>query len=211
MLGVSTLMMTATWWQWWTISMTETLGFVTGGLCVWLIVREHWWNWPIGLMNNLFFASLFWNSRLYADMALQFLFAALAVYGWWNWTANRSQGSTNPSMAELGIERAKTWEWFVIAIFLPAGTLLLAYVLHLINGAAPFWDATTTILSLIAQYLLTRKRIENWYFWILADVIYIPLYISRDLTLTAILYGCFLVMCLIGLRTWNQSLSRFSQ
>jgi nicotinamide mononucleotide transporter len=73
-----------------------------------------------------------------------------------------------------------------------------------VNGAAPFWDSMTTILSLAAQYLLCRKRLENWLFWIAADVVYVPLYTSRHLPLTAGLYAVFLLMCIIGVREWSQ-------
>jgi nicotinamide mononucleotide transporter len=77
-----------------------------------------------------------------------------------------------------------------------------------VNDAAPLWDALTTVLSLAAQYLLCRKRFENWWFWIAADVIYIPLYLARKLPLTAVLYAVFLMMCLIGVREWSRSLKK---
>jgi nicotinamide mononucleotide transporter len=79
--------------------------------------------------------------------------------------------------------------------------------LRSVGGAAPFFDALTTTLSLAAQYLLTRKLIENWYIWITADIIYIGLYINRELYLTSALYALFLVLCLLGLRQWRQSLA----
>jgi nicotinamide mononucleotide transporter len=71
-----------------------------------------------------------------------------------------------------------------------------------VQGAAPFWDALTTVLSLAAQYLLSRKRFENWFLWIAADIIYVPLYFSRALPLIAVLYFVFLVMCIVGLMEW---------
>jgi nicotinamide mononucleotide transporter len=83
---------------------------------------------------------------------------------------------------------------------------LFREILFWANGAAPFWDALTTGLSLAAQYLLCRKRIENWYFWIVADAIYVPLYVSRDLPLTAVLYAIFLMLCVLGLVSWQRSI-----
>jgi nicotinamide mononucleotide transporter len=91
---------------------------------------------------------------------------------------------------------------------IPLCTWGLREILIAVNGAAPFWDSLTTVLSLAAQYLLCRKRFENWFFWIAADVIYIPLYLSRHLPLTAVLYAVFLAMCLIGVREWNRSLRK---
>jgi nicotinamide mononucleotide transporter len=75
-------------------------------------------------------------------------------------------------------------------------------VLVALHDAAPFLDALTTVLSLVAQYLLCRKRLENWIVWIVVDAIYVPLYLSRHLHLTALLYAVFLVMCVYGLRAW---------
>lgn len=174
----------------------EVLAFITGGLCVWLAVRQHVWNFPFGLANNALFFAIFLHSRLYADMGLQLVFFALGVYGWWNWARRGpNQEVLKPRFTGLG-------ELLAILVFVIAATFGIRQILVHTQGAAPFLDALTTSISLGAQYLLSRKRIENWCLWILADVIYVPLYFSRDLPLTAVLYGIFLVMCVVGLVTW---------
>ena len=73
-----------------------------------------------------------------------------------------------------------------------------------VHDIAPFWDALTTCLSLVAQALLNWKKLENWYFWIAADVVYVPLYVVKRLDLTAIVYVLFLAMCFLGLREWRR-------
>lgn len=200
MLGISALVFLLSYRGWWPIRVTEAWGFVTGGLCVWLVVRQHVWNWPIGLANNVFFFVLFLQARLFADMGLQVVYFGLGVYGWLNWLF----GGENRGV--LRISRTTRTEWMILAATIPIGTWALREILVAVNGAAPFWDSLTTVLSLAAQYLLCQKRFENWFFWIAADVIYIPLYLSRHLPLTAVLYALFLGMCLIGVREWNRSL-----
>ncbi|MEO6006079.1 MAG: nicotinamide riboside transporter PnuC [Opitutus sp.] len=196
---VSVLVVAASYAGWWSISETEAWGFATGGVCVWLVVREHLWNWPIGLANNVVFFVLFFKSALYADMGLQTVYFALGVFGWLNWRRGCAQ------RAGLPISRASRGDWIVVAVAIPLGTWVLREILIKVNGAAPFWDSLTTVLSLVAQYLLCRKRIENWLLWIVADLIYVPLYVARALPLTAVLYGVFLVMCLFGIRQWNRT------
>jgi len=183
MLAVSGLVLLASYRAWWAISITEAWGFVTGGICVWLVVREHLWNWPVGLANNVFFFVLFLQGRLFADMGLQVVYFGLGVYGWMNWLF----GGENQTV--LKISRTTRIEWLVLLGAIPLCTFGLREILLAVNGAAPFWDSLTTVLSLAAQYLLCRKRFENWFFWIAADVIYIPLYLSRHLPLTAVLYA----------------------
>jgi len=182
--------------QWWQISLTETLGFATGGVCVWLNVRENIWNWPIGLANNVFFFVLFRDNRLYADMWLQVVYFGFGVYGWWQWL----RGGANHG--PLVISRTRLWEWVALGGFVVAGTFGMQKALQYFNGAAPFWDAHCTALSLAAQYLICRKRLENWLVWIAVDLISVPLFFSRDLRLTAVLYGIFLTMCVVGLWEW---------
>lgn len=202
MVVASALVLLASYRAWWPIGIAEAWGFVTGGICVWLVVREHMWNWPVGLVNNVFFFALFFHGRLFADMGLQVVYFGLGVYGWLNWLF----GGDNHSV--LKVSRTTRMEWLVLLGAIPLCTFGLREILIAVNGAAPFWDSLTTVLSLAAQYLLCRKRFENWFFWIAADVIYIPLYLSRHLPLTAVLYAVFLAMCLIGVREWNRSLRK---
>ena len=202
MVVASVLVLLASYRAWWPIGIAEAWGFVTGGICVWLVVREHLWNWPIGLANNVFFFALFFHGRLFADMGLQVVYFGLGVYGWLNWLF----GGENHSV--LKVSRTTRIEWLVLLGTIPLCTWGLREILIAVNGAAPFWDSLTTVLSLAAQYLLCRKRFENWFFWIAADVIYIPLYLSRHLPLTGALYAVFLTMCLVGVREWNRSLRR---
>src|SRR5689334_11718022 len=93
MLIISALVLAASYRGWWSIGVAEAWGFVTGGICVWLVVREHLWNWPVGLANNILFFILFLRARLYADMSLQIIYFALGIYGWWNWTFGGKSGS----------------------------------------------------------------------------------------------------------------------
>ena len=185
---------------WLPISVLEAFGFATGALCVWLVTRENHWNWPIGLANNLFFGVMFWQARLFADSGLQVVYFGLGVWGWWNWL----RGGVNH--APLRISLTSRSEWLGLGTFLIAGTWGLRELLLVVNGSAPFWDALTTILSLGAQYLLCRKRLEHWWLWIVADVIYVPLYCSRQLPLTALLYAGFIGLCIAGLRNWRRQL-----
>jgi nicotinamide mononucleotide transporter len=198
--AVTTLLLAASWFKWLPLDFTEALGFATGAVCVWLVTKGNIWNWPVGLANNLFFAVLFWKARLFADFGLQGIYLILGIYGWWEWL----RGGENHT--RLAISKTSRSEWIGIAVFLVLGTWVLREILQAVNGSAPLWDAVTTALSIAAQYLLCRKRIENWFFWIAADVIYVPLYLSKQLPLTALLYGGFLVLCVIGWRRWRKEL-----
>lgn len=190
-----------TWLGWLPLDLTEVFGFVTGGICVWLTVKQQIWSWPVGLANNAFFVILFLEARLFADMALQFVYIALGVLGWYWWLRGGERRS------RLRVAHAGPATLLVLATLVAVGTAALTLFLRSIGDAAPFLDALTTTLSLAAQYLLTRKFIENWYAWITADLIYIGLYAAKGLPLTAVLYALFLLMCLAGLREWRRSLA----
>lgn len=182
-------------------SMTEALGFVTGALCVYLVVKENVWNFPIGIANSAFFLILFAGARLYGDAALQIIYIALGFQGWYLWL----RGGENRT--PLSVERASRRLLAGVAAFVVVGTAALTIFFRSVNDSAPFLDAFTTILSLGAQYLLNRKAVENWLLWMTADAVYIYLYAIKGLQLTAVLYFVFLGLCVAGLRSWLRTMS----
>jgi len=176
----------------------EVLGFATGLVNVALLVRQHILNWPLGILNVLLLMVVFWSAGLYADAGLQIVYVILGGYGWWAWLYGGERRS------RLVVRSTTAGEWLVLVA---AGVLLTAglwlFLDRLTESTVPFLDAVTTALSLLATYGQTRKLVENWWLWIAADLIYIPLYGYKDLWLTAILYVAFLALCVVGLRAWR--------
>lgn len=177
---------------------TEIAGFVTGAICVWLVVIRNIWNFPVGIANYLFFGWLFVNAGLYADAGLQVVYTVLALIGWYWWLKGGAQHTgvtiSDPTTPQLAA--------CVVAVGVIAAAI--QFGLHQwTNSTVAGWDALTTALSLVAQFMLSRKWIANWWFWIVADLIYMPLYAYKGLWLTAALYGIFLVMCVVGLMQWR--------
>ncbi|MBC9715278.1 nicotinamide mononucleotide transporter [Streptomyces sp. TRM66268-LWL] len=182
------------------VSWTEVLGFGSGALCVWLVARQHIANWPIGIANNLFFILLFTQAGLYADAGLQVVFIALAAYGWWTWAHGGGPGSSS-----LPVRRTTRTEWIWLGAAGAVGTVAITLLLdRATDSTVPFWDALTTSLSLMATYGQCRKRLESWWLWIAADVVYIPLYAYKELYLTSLLYVGFMTLCVLGLRNWRR-------
>jgi nicotinamide mononucleotide transporter len=174
----------------------EAISFISGAVCVWLTVKENVWNFPIGLVNVATFFVVFARAKLYADAGLQVVYFALGVIGWAMWL--RGGEHRTP----LRVTRASPRELAILGVLAAIATVGLWKALHEFGGSASFWDALTTSLSLASQWLLNRKRLESWLGWLLVDAIYVPLYISKDLYLTAILYAVFFVMAAMGWRAW---------
>ncbi|MEH0826653.1 MULTISPECIES: nicotinamide riboside transporter PnuC [unclassified Micromonospora] len=181
----------------------ELLGFATGVLNVWLVARQHIVNWPVGIANVLLLMVLFWTAGLYADAGLQVVYVLLGLFGWYHWLFGGERRS------RLTVSRTSGREWAGLAV---AGVLLTGGLWALLDRATdstvPLADALTTALSLLATYGQTRKLVESWWLWIVADLIYIPLYAYKGLWLTGALYLIFLALCVLGLRAWRADLQR---
>lgn len=182
------------------MTVTEILGFITGALCVWLAARENIWNWPIGIANNIFYFIVFWRSKLYADACLQIVYLLISIYGWYKWAPRDAQKH------ELAVDRVTKRHVLTLAVV----TTISAVMLHAIlsrytDSTVPWGDGITTAMSLTAQYMLSRKLLENWMLWIAADVLYIGLYAYKQLYLTSFLYAIFIAMCVSGYMHWRKS------
>jgi nicotinamide mononucleotide transporter len=175
---------------------------VSGIVTVALAVVQRVETFPVGIANNVFFFVLFWDARLYADASLQVVYAVLSAMGWWAWQR------LGPRRGPLEVSAASPALLAATVAGVVAATLVLMPILREAHGSAPFLDALTTSISLGAQLLLNLKRLQTWFFWIAADLIYIPLYIDRELHLTAIVYVVFLALCFAGLARWRGALPR---
>jgi nicotinamide mononucleotide transporter len=182
-----------------TASWLESASFVTGAACVWLTVKENVWNFPIGLVNVATFGFVFLRAGLFADAGLQIVYLILCARGWHLWLHGGREGT------RLHVTRAGRGELNGLLVCIILLTLLLWLVLRHVGGSASFWDALTTSVSLGSQWLLNRKRLESWMGWILVDAIYVPLYVSKSLYLTAVLYAIFLGLAIMGQRRWQEN------
>ena len=181
----------------------EVLAVVFGLACVILTVRQSIWCWPTGLVQVALYVYVFYGARLYSDLLLHVFYVGLQLYGWYYWVKGKNREAPVLPVSTLS-RRALIRAWLAAL----AGAALLGELMaRFTNGAAPHADAFVAAASLVAQYLLARKKLENWYFWIAVDVVAIGVYWSRDLRLTAGLYAVFLALCVAGLIAWRRSLS----
>jgi nicotinamide mononucleotide transporter len=188
------------------MSWSEILGFVAGALSVWLYVRQNVWAWPTGIANSVFWLILFFGSRLYLDASLQAVYIGLGIAGWIWWVRGRRDGGQHKG--ELPVARTGRAETLVLVAIGVGATAGLWWTMTRVADAAPLPDAATTVVSLIAQYMLTRKLLANWYLWIAVDVAYVVLYTYKGLYLTAALQPLFIALCVLGLRDWRASLNQ---
>ncbi len=179
----------------------EVAGMLTGLAGVWLTVRASWWCFPAGILSVSIYAIIFFHPtiRLYADGILQLIFIPLQIIGLVNW---RTRKDTDSMISSTPVK-----EWVLLFLVFLAGWFFLSSFLHRYTHAyLPWLDGALTTLSLIAQWQIARKQLENWLLWIFVDIIYIPLYLARELPLTAFLYLVFLFMAIAGYRSWRKQL-----
>lgn len=180
----------------------EIFGFLTGAACVALLVRQSLWNWPLGITNNLLFIVLFYRTGLYADVGLQCFYIGISIYGWWSWLhGGRDHGA-------LKVSRVRAVHALLLAFAVAGVTVLLTWLLRRhTNSTVPMLDSLITALSLAAQFMLTRKWIENWLVWILANCISVGLLIYKGLYVTSALYLVYQVLCVMGWIEWRRALA----
>ena len=178
----------------------ELLAAVTGIISVYLSTRENIWSWPTALVNVTLYFIVFLEAKLYADMGLQVVYFGLSLYGWYEWL----YGGDNRT--ELHVSRVSKSLGVRLALVGLAATLVLGTTLARFTDAAlPYLDSATTSTSLFAQWMMTRKILENWAVWVAVDVVYVGMFLYKSLYLTAGLYTVFFVLAVMGYREWKRS------
>lgn len=195
----------ADFYQFWTSAAggtpLEWVAVLTGFACVWLAARESLWNFPTAIISCGLYVLVYYRTQLYSDCGLQVFFILFNLYGWYVWRF----GGRNRT--ELPVTRARPAEW---AILLALAAIFTAgsgyYLAHHTDAALPYWDSFTTGGSLVGQYLLIRKRLENWLVWIVVDIIYVPILWYKQLYPTTALYALYLGLAVYGYLEWRRAL-----
>ena len=184
-------------------SSLEWLATITGFLCVYLAAKQNIWNWPISIVSVLTYLYIFYQNKLYGDSLLQLYFLSTAVYGWYYW--NKRAHSQEKPISSLS---TRQFFWTIIIILAVSG--ILGFVLDKFTDTdVPYADGFCTATSFVAQFLMTRKVLQNWLLWVFVDICYIPLYLHKDLVLTSFLYLAFAVIAWNGYRDWGKTFKNF--
>ena len=183
----------------------EWAGFVLSLAMVYCNIKEIHWGWPLAIASSGLYGVVFWNTQLYGEASLQVMFILIALWGWHQW--HKGTQSTPPDIQTappLKISQLNTNEFKQTAATTLLAWPVMAYFLNRYTDSdVAIWDALVTSLSLLGQYLLAKKKIENWWVWMVVNIITVGLMLLKSLWLTALLYVLFAVLSYIGLKTWR--------
>jgi nicotinamide mononucleotide transporter len=183
-------------------SFLELIAVAFGLICVWLMKKESLLAFPTGMVNVLIYVYIFFVARLYANMAINGFFFIMSVYGWYKWTRKVHIDDkiriTVCSRQDLFLNFLAGIVFFVIIRF-----VLVRYT----ESRMPTWDALTTAVYIIAQWMLSHKKIENWILWIAADSVMIGLCAWEGLYFSSFQYLIFTIIAIMGFREWKTKLA----
>lgn len=184
------------------LQLWEILAVVLAVAYLVLAIRQNIWCWGAAAVSTLLYLFIMYEARLYMESVLQLFYLAMAVYGWYEWRKPDEAGRTL---------RVSTWPWryhlfalgSIALLVIVSGELLSRYT----GAAMPHADSFTTWGAIVATFMVARKVLENWIYWFAIDAVSIGLYVGRDLYFTAALFAAYLVMIVIGYRSWRASMA----
>lgn len=193
------------------LSYVELVGTIFYLWSVWLIARRRIWTWPIGIVAVILYMLIFYQIRLYSDALEQVYYLLASVYGWWHWLRSPREGGT---IVDVGFNRTKSvLFWLSVSLLLGTGLGAFMSRAHVLVPAIfpdpasyPYLDALTTIGSFTAMWLMARRRIESWLYWIIIDVVGIGLYYVKGVKFIALLYVVLLGLAIKGFFSWSKQL-----
>lgn len=194
----------APWFTAWGVpaSRLEALAFVLSLAMVGLNLRVHVGAWPLAIVSSALYGLLFARSRLYGEAGLQLVFIALSAWGWWCWWRDPARARADGGVRRLSASQRGGVVLAGLALW-PAIGLVLQ---HTTDSDVAFADAFPTALSLLGQWLLARKRVENWPCWLVVNLASVALFAHKGLWLTVILYALFALLSVLGWRAWHRRL-----
>lgn len=190
----------------------EYFGVLTGLLYLFLEIKQHRAMWVVGFLTSLVYVFVFFFSKIYADMGLNIYYVAISVYGFLQWSKNRAcEKSEMPSVPQDSIIYRRLTPRLFIGV--SAAITVLFFLIYIIlndftDSPIPMGDAFTTAVGIVATWMVARRIMEHWLFWIVANGVSVYLYFGRELYPTMFLYICYTVLAAIGLYTWKKKGTR---
>lgn len=187
-------------------TLLEGIAVLTGLMSVWYARKAQILVYPTGIISVLLYVYICFGAKLYADMGINGFYFAMSVYGWYMWTRKDAHRKLRP------VQYCSRTGHLISLAGAVAFFLLIRYVLiHYTDSNVPNWDALTTAIFIIAMWLMALKKVEHWAWWILGDLISIPLYFSKALVLTSFQYTAFLILAIMGYVEWVKIVRRNNQ
>lgn len=183
----------------------EIFGVITGILYVILEVKQNRLLWPLGIVTSAAYVYIFFTGKFYADMGLQVYYVLISIYGWYYW----SRGGSNADKGELPVVRITRKQLFLLSLTFALSWVGIYKILdRFTDSTVPLGDSFTTALAIVATWMLTQKIIEQWFLWIIANLVSIALYIYKGLYPTVILYVVYAGMAVYGYLEWKRSMTK---
>ena len=177
--------------------MLEFIAVVFGLLSVWYASNNNIRVFPTGIISVTIYMFITYSAKLYADTGINFYYLLMSIYGWIVW------GSKNKKIKKE-VNKCSQSELILSILLTVVFYTIIYYLLKLSDSDVPIIDSITTALSLVAMFLMARRKIENWIYWIIADIIYIPLYLYKELPLTSFQFFIFLIIAISGYLSWKK-------
>jgi nicotinamide mononucleotide transporter len=184
-------------------SILEAIAVIFGILSVWYAKKENILVFPTGIVSVVIYIYICFFAKLYADMGINFVYFVMSIYGWYMWSRKDLEKSTLP------ISWCTSKDHLISALMLIGFFAGLSYFLsNYTDSNVPLIDSATTSIFIVGMWLMARKKIENWIYWIIGDIISIPLYFYKDLALTSIQFTVFLILAILGYIEWRKKLKQ---
>ena len=183
----------------------EIVAVVVSFAGIWLTATRRMLCWPVNLVACALYFALFLDVRLYADMMLQAVFGIAVIYGWISWARGRTGEDSTGGGDVVVIPLAPAHAVAGLAAGAVGAVAIGWFTSHYTNAALPWIDATLSSFSLVAQYWTARRHAASWLLWIVVDILYVGLFVAKDLMLTAGLYAVMVALAVIGFRRWRRA------
>jgi nicotinamide mononucleotide transporter len=186
----------------------EIAGVLFGLISVWCAKKDNILVFPTGIISTTIFIYLLWQWSLLGDMMINCYYSIMSVYGWYHWTRKKDNQIAFP-IASISTSEKK---WAIVIFVL---TLIFVVIVYDFFDKFTTWysyvDTFTTGLFFVGMWLMAKRKIEHWIFWIIGDVISVPLYFSKGYTLTSIQYFIFTIIAIFGYLEWKKTLNKDQQ